>query len=132
MTEWPTNTDKWIEVDLDAIGHNMEEIKRMLQPGTRLMAVVKANAYGLGAVPVARELIKLGVDLLGVTFLREALQLRYNEIDEDILVFSPLLPEEYLTAIEHNIIVGRFRKGFIPGGKSRGPVGQESAGSYKN
>ncbi|MGI6512938.1 MAG: alanine racemase [Syntrophomonadaceae bacterium] len=105
MTEWPTNTDKWIEVDLDAIGHNLEEIKRMLQPGTRLMAVVKANAYGLGAVPVARELIKLGVDLLGVTFLREALQLRYNEIDEDILVFSPLLPEEYLTAIEHNIIV---------------------------
>ena len=36
MTEWPTNTDKWIEVDLDAIGHNLEEIKRMLQPGTGL------------------------------------------------------------------------------------------------
>jgi len=105
MTEWPTETDKWIEVDLEAIGHNLQEIRRMMQPGTRLMAVVKANAYGLGAVPVARELIKLGADLLGVTFLREALQLRYNGIDEDIMVFSPLLYQEYLTAIDHNIIV---------------------------
>ncbi len=105
MTELPTNTDKWIEVDLDAIGHNLREIRRIMQPGTRLMAVVKANAYGLGAVPVARELVRLGVDLLGVTFLREALQLRYNGIDEDIMVFSPLLPQEYPTAIDHNIIV---------------------------
>lgn len=105
MNEWPTRTDKWIEVDLDAIRHNLKDIRRKMQEGTRLMAVVKANAYGLGAVPVTRELVKLGVDLFGVTFLTEAMQLRDNEVSEDILVFSPLLYEDYVTAIENDIIV---------------------------
>ncbi|MGE5543693.1 MAG: alanine racemase [Bacillota bacterium] len=105
MNEWPPNTNKWIEVDFDAISHNLREIRRKMQDGTRLMAVVKANAYGLGAVPVTRELIKLGVDLFGVTFLKEALQLRDNGVSEDILIFSPLLYEDYVTAIENDLIV---------------------------
>ena len=49
MIEWTPNVDKWIEVDIDAISHNLQEIRRKMQAGTRLMAVVKANAYGLGS-----------------------------------------------------------------------------------
>ena len=105
MNELLTNADKWIEVDLDAISHNLQEIRRKMQTGTRLMAVVKANAYGLGAVPITRELVKLGVDLFGVTFLSEAMQLRDNGVNEDILVFSPLLFDDYVTAIDNNISV---------------------------
>jgi len=104
MTKSPI-TDKWIEVDFDAISHNLEEIRKRMQDGTRLMAVVKANAYGLGAVPVTRELIKLGVDFFGVTFLREAMQLRDSGVSEDILIFSPLLYEDYIAAIDNNLIV---------------------------
>ncbi|MGI6551208.1 MAG: alanine racemase [Syntrophomonadales bacterium] len=105
MIEWTPNVDKWIEVDIDAISHNLQEIRRKMQAGTRLMAVVKANAYGLGAVSVTRELIKLGVDLFGVTFLSEAMQLRDNGVNEDILVFSPLLYEDYKTAIQNDLSV---------------------------
>ncbi len=105
MTEWKANADKWIEVDLDAISHNLQEIRKRMREGTRLMAVVKANAYGLGAVPVTRALIKLGVDLFGVTFISEALQLRDNGVSDDILVFSPLLYEDYVTAIQNDLAV---------------------------
>lgn len=105
MIDSPSNTNKWIEVDVEAISHNLQEIRRNLQEGVRLMAVVKANAYGLGAVAVTRELIKLGVDFFGVTFIREALQLRNNGVKEDILVFSPLCEEDYVVAIENGITV---------------------------
>ena len=97
--------DKWIEVDLDAIGHNLEEVRRNLNPGVRLMAVVKSNAYGLGAVAVAQELARLGVDMFGVTFLSEALELRNAGCREDILIFSPLSQEEYVLALQAGMIV---------------------------
>ena len=56
----------WAEVDLSAIGHNIKETKKVLQPDTKLCAVVKANAYGHGAVPVAKAAIEAGADFLAV------------------------------------------------------------------
>lgn len=70
----------WAEVDLEAIAHNVRAIKKILSPHTELMAVVKANAYGHGAVPVARTALANGVTWLGVATLDEALALREEGI----------------------------------------------------
>jgi len=85
--------DKWIEINIDAIKHNLQEVTKQLGGKTRLIAVVKANAYGHGAIETARILCQNGVDFLGVSFHYEAMQLRKEGIDADILVFSPLSSE---------------------------------------
>lgn len=87
--------DKWIEIDVAAVEHNLREVKTLLGEKTRLIAVVKANAYGHGADETARILCQNGVDFLAVSFLTEALQLRQAGIIADILIFSPIisLPE---------------------------------------
>lgn len=78
----------WVEVSLDAISHNVSEIKRRLAPSTRLMAVVKANGYGHGAVECAKRALSSGAEQLGVATLDEALQLRQAGIQAPILVLS--------------------------------------------
>jgi len=85
----PAYIENWLEVDLDAVRANAAEIRRHLPAETRLCAVVKADAYGLGAVEVARALYG-HVDLLAVTSLAEAIELRRAEVKGDILVFTPL------------------------------------------
>ena len=67
--------DTVVEVDLDAIKHNIGEFHRHLSSDVKIMAVVKADAYGHGAVSVAKAALSSGVDWLGVAFLDEALEL---------------------------------------------------------
>ncbi|MBC7074593.1 MAG: alanine racemase [Syntrophomonadaceae bacterium] len=96
--------DKWIEINLDAIQNNLEEIKKIISDDVKLIAVLKANAYGHGAGEVARFLSKNGVDFFAVTFLNEALELRNAGISENIMLFSPVIDEEQLKeAIERRI-----------------------------
>ncbi len=78
----------WAEIDLSAISHNINTIRSAVPPKTRVMAVVKANAYGHGAVEVARTAIGSGADWLGVARIDEALLLRQAGIDAPILVFG--------------------------------------------
>ncbi len=78
----------WAEISLDAIGHNVREIKKRLSEGTMLMGVVKANAYGHGVCPVAKELLQNGADRLGVAFADEAVELRRSGFDVPILVLG--------------------------------------------
>ena len=85
--------DKWIEINIDAVKNNLQEVKTLLAGKARLIAVVKANAYGHGAEETARILCQNGVDFLAVTFYYEAIQLRKAGINADILVFSPLVSE---------------------------------------
>ena len=85
----PAYVENWLEVDLDAVCANAAEIRRHLPAETKLCAVVKADAYGLGAVEVARAL-QDKVDMLAVTSLAEAVELRRAEVKGDILVFTPL------------------------------------------
>ena len=54
----------WAEIDLGALNHNYQEIKKQLKPGVKLCAVVKADAYGHGAVPVARAAVEAGAAYL--------------------------------------------------------------------
>ncbi len=86
----PTGCDCWAEVDLDAVCHNARMIRQHLQEKTKLMAVLKANAYGLGAVPVAQALAQEKLaDMLAVTTPEEGVALRQAGIDLPILVFLP-------------------------------------------
>lgn len=85
--------NKWIEISVAAIENNLREVQSRLNAGTKLIAVIKANAYGHGAVETARILYGLGVDYFAVSFLEEALQLREAGIQASLLVFSPVIDE---------------------------------------
>lgn len=81
------------EVSLGALARNVEVLRRAAD-GRPLMAVVKADAYGHGAVPVSRRLVELGVDRLAVATLPEALELRKAGVGARILVFGAPLPQD--------------------------------------
>lgn len=78
----------WAEVDLSAIAHNVRALKALTSPGTRFMAVVKADGYGHGAVPVARAALVAGATDLGVATVDEALVLRDAGFTEPLMLLS--------------------------------------------
>lgn len=82
----------WAEIDLDAIAHNVRELRRITHPRARMMAVVKADGYGHGAVAVARTALAAGADMLAVARIDEGIALRQAGLVAPILVFSPTLP----------------------------------------
>ena len=100
--EAPSRT--WAEVDLGAIRHNVRALKRRA-PRSRLMVVVKADAYGHGAVPVARAALEAGADALAVVTVEEGAELRRASIDAPILVFTDLLPQDLAAAGENRLQV---------------------------
>ena len=78
----------WVEVDLNAIRHNIKETRKLIGPNTKVMAVVKADGYGHGAVQVARTALNSGAMYLGVATIDEAVELREAGINEPILLLS--------------------------------------------
>jgi len=88
----PPGLSRWIEIDLDAVAANLAAVRGKIGPDVKIMAVVKADAYGLGAVAVSRCLAEAGAEMLAVTTLEEGLELRKQGITLPILVFAPLLP----------------------------------------
>ncbi|GEK90529.1 alanine racemase [Alkalibacterium kapii] len=95
-------------VDLDKLTDNYNRMKEKLRPDTKFMGVIKADAYGHGAVEVGRHLEKQNVDFLGVAVLDEAVELREAGIKCPILLLSPIEPETVLTAIEYDISMTVF------------------------
>jgi len=93
----------WAEIDLRAIRSNIIAIKHLISPQTRLMAVVKANAYGHGMVEVARACLQEGVSYLGVATPNEAVALREAGINVQILVLG-YIPEECAELMVENRI----------------------------
>jgi alanine racemase len=93
-----------IQVDLAAIRANYQLIKEHVKPA-KVMAVVKANAYGHGMLEVAKTLDAMGVDALGVADMTEAIELRKSGIKSRILAWL-VMPEDLALAAEHNIEVG--------------------------
>jgi alanine racemase len=82
------NPITWAEIDLEAYAHNIRELKRVTRPPARLMAVVKANGYGHGALEVAREALQNGAQYLGVARINEAVPLRQAGLEAPILIFG--------------------------------------------
>ena len=84
----------WAQIDLDAVAENMRIINKILDGKSKLMAIVKADAYGHGAEFVARELAERGVDFFGVASLDEAVYLRETGITQKILILGYTYPSE--------------------------------------
>lgn len=100
----------WADISLDALHHNIEAVKSGLKEGTRLLASVKANAYGHGLVEISRAVERYGVDYLGVAFLDEALQLRKEGIQLPILVLGFVAPEHLHIAREYDVTIALYRE----------------------
>ena len=83
----------WAEIDLDALAHNYRQARKRIGPGVKYLGVVKADAYGHGAVQVARKLEALGTDYLAVSSLDEARELRHENIQAPILILGHTPPE---------------------------------------
>jgi len=103
----------WVEIDLDAVKHNIERIRSMIPPGVRMLLVVKADAYGHGAVRIARFAVECGIDMLGVATLDEGRELREAEIRLPILVLSPVLPQELEGCFENDLAVTASSSEFV-------------------
>lgn len=84
----------WINIDLKCIDHNIRQIKRLQRPDTKIITIVKSNAYGHGIFPVALQAIKSGADMLGVVSAPEALELRKKGIIRPIIVMGAVAKEE--------------------------------------
>lgn len=80
----------WITIDHKALRHNVEAIKQWLKSNCRLMAVIKADAYGHGAVKVAETLVEAGVDYLAIATLGEGIELREAGIEAPILILGAI------------------------------------------
>ena len=89
----------WVEINLKALSNNIVQIRKLLQPGTEFMAVVKADAYGHGAVSVAQTALKAGASWLGVATVPEGIELREAGIKAPILILGASYTPEQIQAI---------------------------------
>ncbi|MDJ0355831.1 alanine racemase [Paenarthrobacter sp. PH39-S1] len=104
-TEAPAFSERRAEIDLDAIRHNVRQLCDVISPA-RLMAVVKADAYGHGMVPVAGAALEAGASWLGVAHISEALKLRGAGIDAPVLAWLHTPASDFGAALEAGIDVG--------------------------
>ncbi len=91
----------WVEIDLAAIAYNVQQLKCLLSPQTMLMAVVKADAYGHGAVSVAQAACQAGAGGLAVATTPEGIELREAGIKQPILVLGAAQTADEVKAIAH-------------------------------
>lgn len=92
-------------IDLDALETNVRIVRQSLTPGTNLIAVVKANGYGHGALFAGRTALAAGASMLAVATTSEGVVLRRNGIRAPILVMGPLDPSQYVAAIENSLTI---------------------------
>ena len=93
----------WAEVDLSAVAHNVEETRKKIEKQVKICAVVKADAYGHGAVPVANAALEAGAEYLAVSMTQEAIELREAGITAPILILGGLTPEHEKAIVDYNI-----------------------------
>lgn len=89
----------WVEIDLSALSHNVREIKRLISSNTDFMAVVKADAYGHGAVSVAQTALRAGANWLGVATIPEGIELRKAGITAPIAILGATYTADQICAI---------------------------------
>lgn len=90
----------WLEIDLTAVRHNVKLLLSLVPSRTKLIAVVKADAYGHGAVEVARAAVEAGASALAVARVAEGLHLRRAGMREPVIVLGPFVPAELTAAIQ--------------------------------
>ena len=92
-----------VTVDLSALAHNVAQVRQRLPPSSEILAVVKADAYGHGAVVISRTLVQLGIPRLGVANLQEGIALREAGISAPILVMGALFANQFPDMIAHRL-----------------------------
>ncbi len=98
----------WVQVDSNAIAHNVRRVKEIIGAQCTLMAVVKADAYGHGAIPVSTTVGLNGADYLGVTSIEEALQLRRAGITKPILMMGYVVPYAARQVVRHDLTISIY------------------------
>jgi alanine racemase len=99
-----------LTIDLAALEHNYRQLRRLCEPQVKMLAVIKADAYGHGLLPVGRRLARAGVDYLGVGSLEEGLALRRSGVTVPILLLLSILPREAERAVAEDLEVALFRR----------------------
>lgn len=101
----PHGLRTWIEIDTKTLAHNYSIFRKLIGKEVKLMAVAKSNAYGHSLIDYSIAMEKLGADALAVDSITEALALRKSGIQLPTLILGYTLPEKYIDAITHDIIV---------------------------
>jgi alanine racemase len=99
----PMPVSTWVEVDLDRLSSNLRAVRTLIGPAREILLVVKADAYGHGAVEIAEAAALDGVSQLGVATLHEGIQLRRAGCTLPVVVLSPLLESEIDEAVAHRL-----------------------------
>ena len=103
----------WAEIDLNALSANLEIVKTHVGPDVNVMAIVKANAYGHGAVECARQLEKTGADWFGVALPEEGIELREAGITQPVLCLAGLWDGQAEACIKHKLVPAVYRLDLI-------------------
>ena len=93
----------WAEIDLNNLAANFNRVRQRVTPVARVMAVIKANAYGHGAVPCARRLAREGADWFGVALPEEGIELRAAGITQPVLCLGGFWPGQAAACIQYNL-----------------------------
>ncbi len=112
-TQVNIHRDAWVEVNLDSLAHNVQEFKNNIDKDTKLLGIVKADAYGHGCVMVAPTMLASGVDMLGVASIDEGLDLRAENIDCEVLVVGAVPVWSFDVAAKNNISISIFEEEHI-------------------
>ena len=105
--------DSWVEINLDYLAQNIRAIKKQTPKDIKLLAVVKADAYGHGAVMLAPTLLASGADMLGVASIDEGADLRNAKITADILVLGAVPVWAVESAVKLDLAISIFSKDHI-------------------
>src|SRR6056297_1480559 len=96
--------DRQAFIKLDNLEYNLTKLRERVEP-CKIMAVVKADAYGHGVIPVTKRLVEKGVEIFAVARMAEAIELIDNGIKDNIIIFGRLFPREWQKAISNDIII---------------------------
>ena len=102
--------DSWVEINLENLAYNIKEIRKSIPQGKKLLAVVKADAYGHGAVMLAPTILASGCDMLGVASIDEGIDLRNAKIGCEILVLGAVPVWAVESAVNAGISIAIFSK----------------------
>ena len=93
----------WVEINMEKAIHNFLEVRRAVGKDVKICSVVKADGYGMGALKLSKMYLENGVDMLAVSAISEALELRQEIKDKDILILGYTPEESYDDAINNNL-----------------------------
>jgi alanine racemase len=100
--------DAWVEINISNLEHNIKELKKNVPSGTKLLGVVKADAYGHGSVMLAPTILASGIDMLGVASIDEGVDIRQAGIDCDILILGAVPLWAIESAVKNDLSISVF------------------------